>query len=485
MTFTLLNHWTRKHWVYSLFGLLLLLAIYRCGDIGFDEETDVRIFVDGLNNLTVPASIRGGESVTLTAEFDRITTERSIIVWGDRGLGGSFSNVNSPVTRWTPPTDFNGEATIIVGVFERCFAATDPNCTNEPQGLLLNTKVTKIPVSTFTAYDFFLGQGVRFDLDSRVVTSFEDAQVGDDGPEVVILEFFNFHYILEFISFVTHTFSLNLIGPDGGIRSTFEGLLHPQFSNVNVTVAEQTEEITAGELNRGTWIYELLVDGRLFDIQNDPNIGPLSKTFTAIREGDDLPFFSSTVIANAGGNRTVAVGLSIVLDGSGSSGPSNRPLFFKWTILDQPERSRPTFTNIDTLFPTFKAGATSNDEGTYVIQLVVTDGINTSRPDIVTINVIKDIPIARIADGDRTVTSGNPVTLDGSGSSDPNNDPLTFTWSIDSQPSGSMVSLNNTSSQIASFTPIVDGEYIITLKVEDDDGNIDTDTVTITAVPVP
>ena len=151
--------------------------------------------------------MRGGESVTLTAEIDQITTERSVVELNDGGIGGSFSATSSPVTLNTAPTTLNGQAPIILSVFERCSAATNPNCTSDPKELFLNSKVTKIPLSTFTAYDFFLGQGVRFDPTSRVVTAFDDARMGDNGPELVILEFFNFHYILRFVSFVQHQFT--------------------------------------------------------------------------------------------------------------------------------------------------------------------------------------------------------------------------------------------------------------------------------------
>jgi len=102
-----------------------------------------------------------------------------------------------------------------------------------------------------------------------------------------------------------------------------------------------------GELNRGTWIYELLIDGRLYDIQNDPNQDPLSNVFSAIREGDDLPFFLSTVIAKAGSNQEVTAGLSIVLDGSESSGPNTGHFSLNgrfWISL--PTASRPSPTRI-------------------------------------------------------------------------------------------------------------------------------------------
>ena len=128
------SSWNRGARYVVLTGLcLLLLVIYRCGGTGFDKETDVRIAVEGLNGLSVPASVRGGQSVTLTADINRVTTERSFVEWEDGGIAaaagsGGFSNINSPTTRWTAPENFNGEATIILRVYKWCTSVTDPNC---------------------------------------------------------------------------------------------------------------------------------------------------------------------------------------------------------------------------------------------------------------------------------------------------------------------------------------------------------------------
>ncbi len=83
---------------------------------------------------------------------------------------------------------------------------------------------------------------------------------------------------------------------------------------------------------------------------------------------------------------------------------------------------------------------------------------------------------------DQAVTVGATVQLDGSGSSDPDGDPLTFNWQFISRPDGSVAALSN--ARIARPTFVADklGDYVLNLSVNDGRGGSDTAQVTITAV---
>ena len=73
------------------------------------------------------------------------------------------------------------------------------------------------------------------------------------------------------------------------------------------------------------------------------------------------------------------------------------------------------------------------------------------------------------------------VTLDGTGSSDPDEDALTYLWEFSERPEGSAATLQAETASQASFQPDEAGAYTIDLTVEDEGGRSDTANVTVTA----
>ena len=133
-------------------------------------------------------------------------------------------------------------------------------------------------------------------------------------------------------------------------------------------------------------------------------------------------------IADAGEAQTVEEGGLVTLNGTASNDPEDDDLTYSWTqisgsptvTLSSETAAEPTFTAPELFAPT-----------TLRFRLTVNDGTEDSRvPDevVITIEADNDPPTAR-AGSDQSVGEGDLVMLDGSGSSDPeDNQTLTYTW---------------------------------------------------------
>ncbi len=181
-------------------------------------------------------------------------------------------------------------------------------------------------------------------------------------------------------------------------------------------------------------------------------------------------------VANAGPDRTVLTGTLVTLDGSGSSTSNGVSPTFRWSFTSMPAGSAASLSSTTAVHPTF----TPDLDGTYVISLVVNDAQTDSAADTVTITATNASPIAN-AGPDQTVLKGTLVTLDGSGSNDANGDPLAYMWSITSMPAGSAAALSSTTAIHPTFTPDLDGTYVISLVVNDGKMASVADTVVIKA----
>jgi hypothetical protein len=191
---------------------------------------------------------------------------------------------------------------------------------------------------------------------------------------------------------------------------------------------------------------------------------------------------NSPPVADAGLAQSVPLGSLVTLDGTGSSDVDGQALTYSWSILSKPTGSTATLSLPTTANPFFTADLAGN----YVIQLIVNDGIVNSQPATVMISTINSIPVANPG-ANQTGTVGATVQLDGSASSDADGDPLTYAWSILSQPTGGTAAFLDAHIVNPSFVPNVAGLYVIQLIVND--GKVDsppkTVTITINAQNLP
>ena len=120
--------------------------------------------------------------------------------------------------------------------------------------------------------------------------------------------------------------------------------------------------------------------------------------------------------------------------------------------------------------------ATPAAVGTFTFTLRPTDGDGDTAAVVFLVKVNR-APVARAGD-DLTVDPGAPARLDGSRSSDPDGDVLTFAWT---QTLGSQVTLSDASYVQPSFeAPWRPEPLVFRLTVTDPDGLSDSDEVTVT-----
>ncbi len=184
--------------------------------------------------------------------------------------------------------------------------------------------------------------------------------------------------------------------------------------------------------------------------------------------------FNSSPVADAGTSQTISLGHTVQLDGSHSSDVDGNPLTYAWAFTSMPPDSKTVLVNPRSVFPTFVLDAT----GTYMVQLIVNDGLSNSSPATVRITTNNSAPLAH-AGPDQTVSLGDQVYLDGSRSTDVDEDMLTFSWTVASRPSGSTATLSAPNTMSPTFNLDLPGTYVAQLLVSDGILNGALDTVVI------
>jgi hypothetical protein len=148
-----------------------------------------------------------------------------------------------------------------------------------------------------------------------------------------------------------------------------------------------------------------------------------------------------------------------------------------WEIIQKPEGSLAELSNPTSMTPTFVADVHGYVD--YVVKLTVSDPWDDSAPDEVTISFDNVKPVADAGDN-QSVEVYETVYVDGIESSDDNLDPLTYLWSIMTQPGGAVI--EDPTAVQTSFVPDAPGQYVVSLVVND--GFVDSDPRNITVVAV-
>ncbi|PID73861.1 MAG: hypothetical protein CSB33_01650 [Desulfobacterales bacterium] len=248
---------------------------------------------------------------------------------------------------------------------------------------------------------------------------------------------------------------------EGGARPGETGVLHVTRDGRELTITSPVDgKLTVGESGTNTVVNIIADSGGAGDLPPE---------------------------ADAGDDQTVTPGATVRLDGTASTAPGGGALVHEWV---QTEGVAVVLSDAGSATPSFTAPALMPEEQTTLIfRLTVKDGAGQTDEDTVSI-LVRATPAgnaspAANAGNDRAVASGDVVQLDGSGSTDPDGDALTYHWT---QTAGTKVSLSGATGVTAGFiAPAPPGEESLvltfSLKVSDPSGASDTDTVVIQVAP--
>lgn len=166
--------------------------------------------------------------------------------------------------------------------------------------------------------------------------------------------------------------------------------------------------------------------------------------------------------ASAGSDQTVRPGDQVTLNGSGSTDPDGRIISYVW---QQTDGLKVQLSDPASVSPTFTAPMVGTGVTALTFKVTVTDngGLTATATCIVNVAWVNQPPVAN-AGQNQTVNGGDPVTLDGSASTDPDDGIASYLWT---QLSGPPVTLSSTSAAQRTFTaPYVPrGDAMLTFQL--------------------
>lgn len=264
------------------------------------------------------------------------------------------------------------------------------------------------------------------------------------------------------ITLPTNSIVLNGSGtdPDGTIISY---LWTKKSGPIATLTNENTKDLSLTDLVAGSYVFTLRVtdDDNAFD-DDDVSVNVLPAAVNL------------SPVANAGGNKYLTLPTnSVTLNGVGAD-TDGTIVSYAWTQELGPATtmSGETTPNLD---------LSNLVQGEYLFKFTVTDDKGASTSDFASVIVSSgNLPPIVDAGQDQTlILPANSTIINGT-ASDPDGSISTYLWA---KVSGPNVTTGGDNSATLTLTNLLEGTYVFSLTVTDDDGDFSVDEVTITVLP--
>ncbi|MCO6043307.1 PKD domain-containing protein [Aeoliella sp. ICT_H6.2] len=187
---------------------------------------------------------------------------------------------------------------------------------------------------------------------------------------------------------------------------------------------------------------------------SDPKYNGLAVVDVSVLNLDDDDASNSLPTADAGGDYTVHEGTAITLDGSASFDYDGTLVSYLWDTDNDGVFDNGTEPTLDFI---------ATKDGNYTVGLKVIDDQDGEDVDYATVAVTNVAPTAD-AGGPYTVTLGESVQLDATGSTDPGHDISSYAWDLDGDGDH-----DDATGSTYEFTPTSSGILNVSVRVTDDD----------------
>lgn len=176
----------------------------------------------------------------------------------------------------------------------------------------------------------------------------------------------------------------------------------------------------------------------------------------------------------------IAGSSAAVLDGRLSTDADGDTLTYAWKVVTSSNGVTPTILNATKSLASLNASTA----GVYMVELKVGDGAATDTDYVIVTVRGNQPPVADLSRSDKVVMLGNSAKLDGTNSTDPDGDALTFQWSIVATSNGIAPVIGNPAAAVTTMVGQAVGYYGVQLSVRDAVA-IDTKFLLVNVIPNP